>query len=228
MEEQMSNSEKLASIGRLAAGIAHEIGNPLTSVFSFVQILREMEQDEFKKDSLQTIYFHINRISETLKQLSGYSRMPAVESRQCQVNDVIETSVNLIQYDKRARDIVIKRELSANLPQACIDANQISQVFVNLILNAIDAMPDGGSLTIRSYGKENSILIEFEDTGTGIPKEKLMKIFDPFYTTKEKGTGLGLAVSYNIIKKMYGTLSVNSEVGKGSTFTIEIPMNKSS
>ena len=228
MEEQMSNSEKLASIGRLAAGIAHEIGNPLTSVFSFVQILREMEQDEFKKDSLQTIYFHINRTSETLKQLSGYSRMPAVESRQCQVNDVIETSVNLIQYDKRARDIVIKRELSANLPPACIDANQISQVFVNLILNAIDAMPDGGSLTIRSYGKENSILIEFEDTGTGIPKEKLMKIFDPFYTTKEKGTGLGLAVSYNIIKKMYGTLSVNSEVGKGSTFTIEIPMNKSS
>ena len=128
MEEQMSNSEKLASIGRLAAGIAHEIGNPLTSVFSFVQILREMEQDEFKKDSLQTIYFHINRISETLKQLSGYSRMPAVESRQCQVNDVIETSVNLIQYDKRARDIVIKKELSANLPPACIDANQISQV----------------------------------------------------------------------------------------------------
>ena len=89
-------------------------------------------------------------------------------------------------------------------------------------------MPEGGSLTIRSYEKENSILIEFEDTGIGIPKENLMKIFDPFYTTKEKGTGLGLAVSYNIIKKMYGTLSVNSEVGKGSTFTIEIPMNKSS
>ncbi|MGO9952499.1 MAG: ATP-binding protein [Dissulfurispiraceae bacterium] len=227
MEEQMSNSEKLASIGRLAAGIAHEIGNPLTSVFSFVQILREMEQDEFKKDSLQTIYFHVNRISETLKQLSGYSKMPAVESGQCQVNDIIETSVNLIQYDKRAKDISIKKKLSDALPPACIDANQLSQVLVNMILNAIDAMPDGGSLTVSSYEKDGSVIIEFEDTGSGIPKENLMKIFDPFYTTKEKGTGLGLSVSYNIIKKMHGTLSVESEMGKGTTFTIKIPANKS-
>ncbi|HMK56526.1 MAG TPA: ATP-binding protein [Dissulfurispiraceae bacterium] len=223
MEEQMSNSEKLASIGRLAAGIAHEIGNPLTSVFSFVQILREMEQDEFKKDSLQTIYFHINRISETLKQLSGYSKMPAVEPRQCQINDVIETSVNLIQYDKRAKDIVIRKELLPSLSPICVDANQLSQVFVNLILNAIDAMPDGGTLTIKSYVKNGSVIIEFKDTGTGIPKENLIKIFDPFYTTKEKGTGLGLAVSYNIIKKMNGTLTVDSEPEVGTTFTIEIP-----
>jgi signal transduction histidine kinase len=223
MEEQMSNSEKLASIGRLAAGIAHEIGNPLASVFSFVQILREMEEDEFKKDSLQTIYFHVNRISETLKQLSGYSKMPLAESGQCQVNDIIETSVNLIQYDKRAKEISINRELSDTLPQACVDANQLSQVFVNLILNALDAMPDGGYLTVRSYEKDSSVIIEFKDTGIGIPKENLMKIFDPFYTTKEKGTGLGLAVSYNIVKKMDGILSVESELGKGTTFTIKIP-----
>ena len=223
MEEQMSNSEKLASIGRLAAGIAHEIGNPLASVFSFVQILREMEEDEFKKDSLQTIYFHVNRISETLKQLSGYSKMPPAESGQCQVNDIIETSVNLIQYDKRAKEISINRELSDTLPQACVDANQLSQVFVNLILNALDAMPDGGYLTVRSYEKDSSVIIEFKDTGIGIPKENLMKIFDPFYTTKEKGTGLGLAVSYNIVKKMDGILSVESELGKGTTFTIKIP-----
>jgi signal transduction histidine kinase len=225
MEEQMSNSEKLASIGRLAAGIAHEIGNPLTSVFSFVQILQEMEQDEFKKDSLQTIYFHINRISETLKQLSGFSKMPAVEPKECQVNEIIESSINLIQYDKRAKDIIIKKELSPSLPPAVVDANQLSQVFVNLILNAIDAMSEGGSLTLRSYTKNHSVVIQFEDTGVGIPKDRQMKIFDPFYTTKEKGTGLGLAVSYNIIKKMNATISVESEVGKGTTFTITIPVN---
>ena len=223
MEEQMSNSEKLASIGRLAAGIAHEIGNPLTSVFSFVQILQEMEQDEFKKDSLQTIYFHINRISETLKQLSGFSKMPAVEPKECQVNEIIESSINLIQYDKRAKDIIIKKELSPSLPPAVVDANQLSQVFVNLILNAIDAMSEGGSLTLRSYTKNHSVVIQFEDTGVGIPKDRQMKIFDPFYTTKEKGTGLGLAVSYNIIKKMNATISVESEVGKGTTFSITIP-----
>ncbi len=224
MEEQMSNSEKLASIGRLAAGIAHEIGNPLTSVFSFVQILREMEQDEFKKDSLQTIYFHINRISEILKQLSGYSKMPAVESRQCQVNDIIESSVNLIQFDKRAKDVNIRKELAPVLPMAMADANQLSQVFVNLILNAIDAMPEGGSLTVKSMLRENMVVAQFEDTGVGIPKENLMKIFDPFYTTKEKGTGLGLAVSYNIIKKMDGTLTVESEVGVGTVFTVAVPV----
>ena len=224
MEEQMSNSEKLASIGRLAAGIAHEIGNPLTSVFSFVQILLEMEQDEFKKDSLQTIYFHINRISETLKQLSGFSKMPAPEPRECQINEIIETSINLIQYDKRARDIIINKELSPSLPSAVVDAHQLSQVFVNLILNAIDSMSAGGSLTLRSYATSHAVIIQFEDTGIGIPKDRQLKIFDPFYTTKEKGTGLGLAVSYNIIKKMNATISVESEVGKGTTFTITIPV----
>ncbi|MBI5214040.1 MAG: PAS domain-containing protein [Nitrospirae bacterium] len=223
MEEQIIHSEKLASIGRLAAGIAHEIGNPLTSIFSFVQILREMEEDEFKKESLETIYFHINRISEILKQLSGFSKMPAGEPKECRINEIIETSINLIQYDKKAKDISIVKNLSPDLPVVTVDGNQLSQVFVNLTLNAIDAMPEGGALTVRSMAIGNEIIIQFQDTGTGIPREDLPKIFDPFYTTKEKGTGLGLAVSYNIIKKMNGTLTIESETGKGSTFTITLP-----
>lgn len=223
MEEQIIQSEKLASIGRLAAGIAHEIGNPLTSIFSFVQILREMEEDEFKRESLETIYFHINRISEILKQLSGFTKMPAVESKECRINEVIETSINLIQYDKRAKNVFIKKDLSPFLPPVVLDCNQLSQVFVNLTLNAIDAMSDGGALTVRSMLRGSDIVIQFEDTGTGIPKEDFGRIFDPFYTTKEKGTGLGLAVSYNIIKKMNGTLTIESEAGKGSVFTITIP-----
>jgi signal transduction histidine kinase len=224
MEEQMSNSEKLASIGRLAAGIAHEIGNPLTSIFSFVQILREIEHDEFKKESLQTIHFHINRISEILKQLSGFTKMPLGEAKECQVNDVIETSINLIQYDKKAREITMKKDLASQLPAVTADCNQLSQVFVNLILNAIDAMPQGGVLTVRSRVSGDDIVIQFEDSGVGIPPEDLIKIFDPFYTTKEKGTGLGLAVSYNIVKKMNGTLTVESEVGQGTTFTVSLPV----
>ncbi|TAL23477.1 MAG: sensor histidine kinase [Nitrospirae bacterium] len=223
MEEQIIHSEKLASIGRLAAGIAHEIGNPLTSIFSFVQILREMEQDAFKKESLETIYFHINRISEILKQLSGFSRMPAGELRKCHINEIIETSINLIQYDKKAKNISIVKELSPELPEVACDGNMLSQVFVNLTLNAIDAMPDVGTLTVRSLIKGEGIVIQFGDTGMGISKEDLKRIFDPFYTTKEKGTGLGLAVSYDIIKKMNGTLTVESEAGKGSVFTITIP-----
>jgi len=223
MEEQIIHSEKLASLGRLSAGIAHEIGNPLTSIFSFVQILREIEEDAFKKESLETIYFHINRISEILKQLSGFTRMPIGEEKECKINEIIEASINLIQYDKKAKNISIIKELSPFLPVITVDGNQLSQVFVNLTLNAIDAMPDGGILTVRSMIKEDSIVVQFEDTGTGIPKEDLTRIFDPFYTTKEKGTGLGLAVSYNIIKKMNGSLAVESEVGRGSVFTITLP-----
>lgn len=225
MEEQIIHSEKLASIGRLAAGIAHEIGNPLTSIFSFVQILREMEEDEFKKESLETIYFHINRISEILKQLSGFTKMPIGEPKERQINEIIDTSINLIQYDKKAKDINIVKDLSPSLPAINTDGNQLSQVFVNLILNAIDAMPDGGTLTVSSRLKEDNIIIQFKDTGIGIRQEELQKIFDPFYTTKEKGTGLGLAVSYNIIKKMNGSLTVESEFGKGTTFTIKLPLN---
>lgn len=223
MEGQIIHSEKLASIGRLAAGIAHEIGNPLTSIFSFVQILREMEEEKFKKESLDTIYFHIKRISDILKQLSGFSKMPAGELKKGLVNEFIEASLNLIQYDKKAKDVTIVKELSADLPEVMIDGNQLSQVIVNLTLNAIDAMPEGGKIHIRSFTDNNNVVIQVQDSGVGVPKEDITKIFDPFYTTKEKGTGLGLAVSYDIIKKMNGTLSVESEMNKGTVFTITMP-----
>lgn len=225
MEEQMMHSEKLASLGRLTAGITHEIGNPLTSVFSFVQILKEMEQDQFKKESLETIFFHIGRIADILKQLSGFSKTPPVELKPWKINSLIESSLSLIQYDKRAKDITIVRDFRPDIPEITTDGNQLSQVIVNIILNAVDAMPDGGTLTIRSRLKDNSIVIDFEDTGTGIPKENLSRIFDPFYTTKEKGTGLGLAVSYSIIRKLNGSLTVESEINRGSRFAITLPMN---
>lgn len=225
MEEQMMHSEKMASLGRLTAGIAHEIGNPLTSVFSFVQILKEMEQDEFKKEGLETIYFHIGRIADILKQLSGFSKTPPLEFKSWDINALIESALNLIQYDKRAKDVRIGKELSSNLPEMITDGNQLSQVFINIILNAFDAMPDGGTLAIRSFAKDGNVVIEFEDTGLGIPKENLSRIFDPFFTTKDKGTGLGLAVSYNIIKKLNGSIEVESEINRGTKFRITLPVN---
>ena len=227
MEEHIGHSEKLASLGRLAAGIAHEIGNPLTSIFSFVQILKEAEEDKFKRESLETVYFHINRISDILKQLSGFTKMPTGELKECNINETIESSVNIIHFDKKSKGIAIIKELSSELSNYTLicDSNQLSQVFVNLTLNAIDSMSDGGTLTVRSMPQNGNIKIQFEDTGFGIPKEDLPKIFDPFYTTKEKGTGLGLAVSYDIIKKMNGTITVESEVGKGSVFTVTLPCN---
>jgi signal transduction histidine kinase len=226
MEDQITHSEKLASIGRLVAGIAHEIGNPLTSIFSFVQILRDMENDDFKKESLDTIYFHINRISEILKQLTGFTKAP-VKGKEgpCNINDVINTSIRLIQYDKKAKNIQIESDLKDSLPEIIADENQLAQVFVNLTLNAIDAMPDGGTLRVRSRKNNGTISIEFEDEGTGIPDEDLSRIFDPFFTTKEKGTGLGLSVSFGIVKKMGGTLRAQRRPEKGTIFSIDLPVN---
>jgi len=226
MEEQMMHSEKLALLGRLTSGIAHEIGNPLTSVFSIVQVLKKMEHDEFKKESIETIYSYMNRIADILKQLSGFSKTPPVELKFCKVNSLIEASLSLMQYDKRVQDITVVKDLASDIPMITIDGNQLSQIIVNLVLNAADAMPDGGTLTIRSRVKDKNIVITFEDTGVGIPGENLARIFEPFYTTKDKGTGLGLAVSQTIIEKLNGSLTAESELGKGSSFKITLPLGQ--
>jgi PAS domain S-box-containing protein len=224
MEEQMMNSEKLACLGRLTSSIAREIGNPLTSVFSFIEMLKEMEENEFKQETLDTISLHMNRIVGSLQTLSSFSEMPRIEFKPWNVNYLIESSLSLIQYDKSAQDITIMKELSPNLPEITTDGNQLYQVFVNLVLNAADAMPDGGTLSIRSRVRHNNIVIDFEDTGVGISAENLSRIFEPLYTTKEKGTGLGLAVCDSIIKKLNGRLTVESELYKGSRFEISLPV----
>ncbi|MFI5294826.1 MAG: ATP-binding protein [Thermodesulfovibrionales bacterium] len=224
-ELEMMHSEKLAALERLTSGITSEIGNPLTSVFSFIRVLMDMEEDEFKKETIETIFFHMNRISDIMKQLSGFSRMLPVELKLCRVNSIIENSLSLIQYDKRIQGITIMKELMPDVPALTTDVNRLSQVIVNIVLNAADAMPHGGTLTIRSMAENNCIMIVFEDTGIGIDKENLDRIFEPFYTTKEDGTGLGLAVSYSIIRKLNGNLTAESELNKGSRFVITLPMN---
>jgi signal transduction histidine kinase len=223
-ELDMMHSEKLASLERLTSGITSEIGNPLTSVFSFIDVLMDMEDDEFKQETLETIFFHMNRISDILQQLSTFSKTPPMELKPCKVNSLIEESLALIQYDQRVQDITVVRDFWPDMPAITIDGSQLSQVIVNIVLNAADAMPNGGTLTIRSRVENNSIVIDFEDTGVGIDKESLGRIFDPFYTTKEHGTGLGLAVSYSIIKKLNGSLTVESDLNKGSRFMITLPM----
>ena len=223
-ELEMMHAEKLASLERMTSGITSEIGNPLTSVFSFIDVLIDMEDDEFKKETLETVYFHTNRIAEILKQLSGFSKIPSLELKPCKVNSIIENSLSLIQYDQRVQDITIVKDLHPGLPVITTDANRLSQVIVNIVLNAADAMPQGGTLTIRSRSQDSSLVIDFEDTGVGISKENLSRIFDPFYTTKERGTGLGLAVSYSIIKKLRGNLTAESEINKGSRFTLSLPL----
>jgi signal transduction histidine kinase len=228
------HSEKLAALGRLAAGVAHEIGNPLTSISTFAQLLREMATDEFTQNSLDIINNHIQRITEIVRQMSTFSRATSTNIKYVQLNDVLQSTLDLMRLDKRMKHTIdISVNMDPALPRTMIDEGQAAQVFINIILNALDAMPDGGHLQIStSQGKDDqdrdAILVAFADTGTGIPQNELAKIFDPFYTTKEvgKGTGLGLSLSYNIIKRFKGDITVSSEVNRGTVFTIIIPVEE--
>jgi PAS domain S-box-containing protein len=234
LEQQVLHSEKLAALGRLAAGVAHEIGNPLTSISTFAQLLREMATDEFSQNSLDIINNHIQRITEIVRRMSTFSRADALNVKFTQLNDVLNSTLDLMRLDKRMKSTIeIAVSLDPTLPKTMVDEGQMSQVFINIILNALDAMPEGGKLSVTTrqdrddQGRE-SIMIEFSDTGSGIPAHDLQKIFDPFYTTKEvgKGTGLGLSLSYNIVKRFKGDIKVESETGKGTIFTIMLPIEK--
>lgn len=231
LERQVLHSEKLAALGRVAAGVAHEIGNPLTSISTFAQLLREMANDEFSQNSLDIINNHIQRITEIVRQMSTFARPDSTNIKLAQVNDIVNASLDLMRLDKRMKSTIeIVQDLAPDLPKIMIDEGQLSQVFINIILNALDAMPNGGTLKVATGRHQDErgrswIMAHFTDTGTGIPGDDLKKIFDPFYTTKEpgKGTGLGLALSYNIIKKFNGDITVESREGAGSTFTIILP-----
>ncbi len=234
LEQQVMHSEKLAALGRLAAGVAHEIGNPLTSISTFAQLLREMAKDEFAKSSLDIMNKQIQRITDIVRRMSIFSRADSLSIKSVQLNEALNSTLDLMRIDKRMKSTIeITVSLDAGLPRTMIDEAQISQVFINIILNALDAMPDGGKLTVSTrkgrddQGRE-SVMIEFADTGLGIPEKELQKIFDPFYTTKEEGigTGLGLSLSYNIVKRFKGDIKVESEIKRGTIFTVILPVEK--
>ncbi len=226
---QILHQEKMASLGLMAAGIAHEIGNPLTSISSLIQLLKRRAKDEETRNSLNTILEHINRISNIVRELVDFSRPRSEVQQPTDVNQVIRSAVGIVRFDKRAKRITLNVHLDENLPPITLVPDQLQQVVLNILMNALDAMESkGDTLTVRSYLRNQQVHIEIEDTGTGIPQEQLSRIFEPFFTTKPvgKGTGLGLTVSYGIIQKFGGDILVESEPGKSTRFIITLPVNK--
>lgn len=222
-EEQLIQSEKIAALARLSAGVAHEIGNPLTSISSYVQILKEMKFDDFTKDALNTISKHINRIAHIIRQMSSFSKTKADDIREHIVKELIESTIELVKFDRRTKNIDITLEIPETIPYIYADGNQLIQVFINLILNAADAMEEGGSLQIRAWTENNQVCIAFKDSGPGIPEEIRDRVFEPFFTTKDRGTGLGLAVSYSIMQSFGGKIELESKPQEGTTFTVRLP-----
>jgi PAS domain S-box-containing protein len=239
LQAQLQHQDKIAAVGMLAAGVAHEIGNPLLAMSMAAQSLLRKTDDEYQTKKLGLIGSHIDRISKIVQQMSDLARPPTEEKGRCDVNDVIGRALDIVRYDKRAKRSDIRLELAENIAPITAVEDHLVQVFINLALNAVDALESAGGdgerrLTVRSADvRENgrrSVRVVFEDTGPGIPEDDLKKIFQPFFTTKEvgKGTGLGLAVSYRIVQDHGGTIDVDSRAGEGTRFTIHIPAEEPS
>ncbi len=229
LEEQSQQREKLSSIGLLAAGVAHEINTPLTGVSSYTQMLLGMLPDTDPKHGLlQKIRRQTDRASGIVSNLLNFSRTGGVaaEFGEVDVNRVLEDTLQLLGPQLRENGIEVVRVFDAALPKAFGNASKLQQVFTNLILNARDAIPDGGQITLRTASDdENTVIVEVADTGIGIAPENVARIYDPFFTTKGvgRGTGLGLTVSYGIVQEHSGHINVQSAPGKGTTFRITLP-----
>jgi len=222
-EQLRTVSEKLAAVGRLAAGVAHEINNPLTGVLTFAHLLREKDNlDAQDKEDLTLIINETTRAGEIVRGLLDFARERPPVKELLDINEVVRRTIRLLGNQRAFRQITVEEDLCKDLPLVDGDRNQLEQVLLNLSLNACEAMPDGGKLTIRSLAQDNKVLVRVTDTGCGIKKEHLGQIFEPFFSTKPvgKGTGLGLSVSYGIVQEHGGTLEVETEEGNGTTFTV--------
>ena len=226
-QDQLIQAEKLTSLGQMAASIAHEINNPLAGVLVYTQLLsKKVAGDTATKeqalDYLAKMEAELSRCSRIIRNLLDFARQKELTLRPVNVNQILEQVLPLVGHQAKLHNIEVVKEFSPSLPSVIADSDQLQQVFTNLTLNAIQAMPSGGKLTLRSSATDGEVRVDVQDTGCGIPKENMSKLFTPFFTTKEKGkgVGLGLAVVHGIIEKHKGRIEVQSEVGKGTTFSV--------
>jgi len=228
IQAQLIRSEKLASLGQLVAGIAHEINNPLTGILVFASLVQESPKlDESLHPDLATIIKETKRCANIVKGLLEFSRCSNPQTGLASINDICNSALSLVEYQTLFMNIAIIRAYDDDIPRLQLDASQIEQVLINIFVNAAQAMQGEGVLEIVSGVDRDGgrVFLSVRDTGCGIHEENLPKIFDPFFSTKQnQGTGLGLSVSYGIIEKHGGTIDVQSEVGKGTIFTLRFPV----
>lgn len=229
MQERLLQSEKMVSVGQLVSGVAHELNNPLTGITGFAQLLLARDLDERTRSDIETIYGEAERASKIVQNLLTFARRRKSEKEPANLNALLQRVLELRSYDLRVRNIDVVLDLDEDLPETMVDPGQIQQVFLNLIINAEQAMlssKESGKLIVRSRNDGDQIRIIFQDDGPGMEPETLRRIFDPFFTTKQagEGTGLGLTISYGIIEDHGGRIWAESQPGRGTTFFIELPV----
>jgi len=226
-QEQLIQAEKLTSLGQMAASIAHEINNPLAGVLVYTQLLSKKMaggtlKEEEALDYLSKMESEVSRCSRIIRNLLDFARQTEPMLRLVDINQVVEKVLTMVGHQAQLQNVEIVKEFSPSLPKVMADFDQLQQIFTNLTLNAIQSMPEGGRLTLRSSVVDGEVRVDVQDTGCGISKENMGKLFTPFFTTKVKGkgVGLGLAVVHGIIERHKGRIKVQSEVGKGTTFSV--------
>jgi two-component system sensor histidine kinase HydH len=227
LKKEIELSQRLASVGKLAAGVAHEIRNPLSSIKGFATFFSEKLGDIPEYKSTADIMIHeVERVDRVITDLLEFARPLEVKKKSVPIKTVLQHSLKLIESKAQAKNIRINTKFSTEIKQAQIDQDRIQQVLLNLYLNSIEAMEEGGTLQVDLSVAENqqALVISISDDGLGIKKEDLVHIFDPYFTTKQTGTGLGLAIVHKIIESHNGELKVVSEVGKGTRITITLPL----
>ncbi|EPZ51655.1 ATP-binding protein [Alicyclobacillus acidoterrestris] len=222
-QQMLINYEKLRAVGQLAAGIAHEIRNPFTSVMGFLQLMENTVHDSQQK-YFSVMQSELARIESITNEMLALAKPQAMQYRPINLPDVLMDTVNLLSAQAHMNNVEIETQLDSNEAPVIAEFNRLKQVFVNVIKNRMESMSGGGVLQIRMHQTGELVIVSFSDHGTGIPDEIMNKIGDPFFTTKEDGTGLGLVVSQNIIRDHSGTMDITSEYGKGTTVTISFPL----
>jgi signal transduction histidine kinase len=232
MHERLLQSEKMASVGQLVSGVAHELNNPLTGVMGFAQMLLTRDLDEQARHEVETIYGEAERASKIVQNLLSFARRRKAHKEMVNLNTLVERVLELRSYDLSVRNVELELALDPKLPATMADPDQMQQVFLNIITNAEQAVRSDrgeGKLTVRSSAGRGQVRVSFKDDGPGISKETVRRIFDPFFTTKQagEGTGLGLTIAYSIMEEHHGRIDVDSRAGHGATFTVELPIVQS-
>lgn len=222
-EEMLHRQDKLAAVGQLAAGVAHEIRNPLTSMKGYAEFLQLDEEDPQRQEFIDIILDEIDRVNNIVEEFMVLAKPKAVELEEKNIIPIVQTVVSMLNFEARKRNVKLEFEADEEIVQIECDENRLKQVFLNFMKNGIEAMPDGGDLRVKAEIIDGNVMISIQDTGIGIPPETLKKIGEPFYTTKKNGNGLGLMVSFKIIESHNGKVYIESEQNKGTTFKIMLP-----
>jgi PAS domain S-box-containing protein len=228
LEAQLRRTERLAELGTLASGMAHEIGTPMNVILGRAEYLLQRTNDEGMKKGLATIVTQVERITKVMNQLLAFARRKTPERRAIDLVEVVDESLEMFEERIAQSRITIDKTIEPSLPLVLADRDQLIQVLINLVINSIHAMPEGGQLRLSLTCEGSHVCLRLSDTGYGIPEEIRSKVFEPFFTTKDfgKGTGLGLTVVKGIVEEHGGTISVESVVGKGTTFWVRFPLDK--